>query len=299
VPLSNVELVRGTDDDFAAVAGIENSPGYTYRELPDGSAYFRWSSLFEFRTSADGSRIACRALDGCDAAVLQNFLVGQALSFALARQGIESWHAAVVGVGDCAIGFLGDCTYGKSTLLASFLHAGYRVLTDDFLVIDFRTGFPLAIPGSGRIKLMPDSAAAFLRDASDGTLLNPHTSKRSFRIDESCFQGTALPLKQLFILPSPVEREQADALEIRPLSRAMMVRALIKNSFNTAALDRQRLARQFLCATEIASSVDGFALRYRPGLPHVSEIRERILDHVHRGTTHGGRTAAWSGRYQS
>ena len=104
---------------------------FACRQLADGSTYLRWRDLYEFNVAADGSQIACRQLREGDVGVLQNFLFGQALSFALVRQRFEPLHAAVVAIGEVAIGFLGDCTYGKSTLAASFVEAGHRLVTDD------------------------------------------------------------------------------------------------------------------------------------------------------------------------
>lgn len=282
-PLADVAVIRGSDVDFALVGDSETETageGYVYRDLPDGSSYFRWFGLFEFKADADGSRIACRALNGCDANVLQNFLFGRALSFALTRQGIECWHAAVVRIGDAAVGFLGDCGYGKSTLLAAFLQAGCRVLTDDILVVDSRDGRPVALSGSGRIKLRPDSAEAFWGDTSEGTPLFPATTKRSYRIGANRFQSTGLPLTHLCVLPTPEEREGAGSIEIQSLSPRTLVHELLKNSFNVEVLDRQRLSRQFACATDLAGSVGGFKLRYPSGMNHLPETCDRILKHV-------------------
>jgi len=286
-PLGDVALIHGSDDDFALDGDSESEPageGYLYRDLPDGSSYFRWFGLFEFKADSDGSRVVCRALNGCDANVLQNFLFGRALSFALSRQGVACWHAAVVRIGDAAVGFLGDCCYGKSTLLAAFLQAGCRVLTDDLLVVDSRDGRPVAVPGSGRIKLRPDSAEFFWGDISDGTPLFPATTKRSYRIGANRFQGTGLPLTHLYVLPTPEEREGARSIEIQSQSPRGLVHELLKNSFNPEVLDRQRLSRQFVCATELAACVRGFKLRYRPGMNHLPEICDRILKHVSRSS---------------
>jgi hypothetical protein len=281
-PIADVEFVQGTERDFQPFADLRDSsePAFVCRQLAGGLTYLRWAHLYEFSVEADGSRVVCRPLDGCDRAVLQNFLFGQALAVALVQQGIEPLHAAVVRMDDCAVGFLGDCTFGKSTLLAAFLQAGHRVLTDDLLIVDRREGTPIALPGSGRIKLMPDSASAFLDDPARGTLLNPKTTKRSFPIEAARRQRTGLPLRQLFMLPEPAERDRITSIEICPISRAAMVRELLKNSFNTENLDRERLVRQFAFASQVASDVDGFRLRYPSGLHHLPALRKAIVEHV-------------------
>ena len=220
--------------------------------------------------------------------VLQNFLFGQALSFALVRQGLEQVHAAVLGIEDAAIGFLGDCTFGKSTLAAYFVRAGHRLLTDDLLMIDRRTNAPIALPGSGRIKLEPDSALALLSDTTRGVLLNPDSSKRSFPLTEDCVQRTGLPLTHLFVLPAPDERDGITEVEIHPLSRAGLFQELLKSSFNVETFDRPRLEKHFEFVAELASDVEGFSLRYPSGLHHLRQVREAVVEHVYR--TVGNRT---------
>lgn len=281
--VADVEFVEGEDGDFAHVElSSEPDEEFVCRPLPDGSTYLRWTHLYEFTVSADGSRVACRPLDGCDRSVLQNFLFGQVLGVALVRQGIEPLHAAVVRVDDCAVGFLGDCTFGKSTLLAAFLEAGHRVLTDDLLILDRRGGDAVALPGAGRIKLLPDSAIRFVADPERGAPLNPMTDKRSFPIDISHRQREGLPLRLLFLLPEPEERDRSNAIEIRPASRAEMVRELLRNTFTDQIVDRDRLARQFEHASEVASEIDGFWLRYPGGMQHLPPLRRAIVEHVQR-----------------
>ena len=282
-PLAHVEFVEGSNRDFQSFATAgESETGFFSQSLPGGPTCLRWPHWYEFSVAADGSRVACRALNGCDRSVLQNFLFGQVLAVALVHQGLEPLHAAVVRLDDAAVGFLGDCTFGKSTLLATFLHAGYRVLTDDLLILDRRKGASVALPGSGRIKLLPDSARHFLDDAEGGTPLNPLTTKRSFPLDASRRQPSALPLRQLFVLPDPDERDRSNAIEIRPASPAEMVRELLKNTFTDRIVDRERLVRQFAHAAEVASEIDGFHLRYPSGLHHLRDLRDAIVEHVRR-----------------
>jgi len=284
--IAEVDLVDGTDDDFSEADALrldQEETWFTSHLFPDRSAYIRWSGLYEFRVHADGSRVACRPLERGDRTVLQNFLFGQALSFALVFQGFEPLHAAAVQVDEAAIGFLGDCRYGKSTLLASFLQAGHQLVTDDLLMLVGRDQQTVALPGTGRIKLHPDSARTFLAGDTAGEPLNSQTLKRSFPLPSGQVQRTALPLTHLFVLPTPEERDGATSIQIVPLSRAEMVRELLKNSFNIEILDRDRLARQFPFVTGIASAIQGSRLSYPSGLHHLPAVHNRILDHLRRG----------------
>src|SRR5204863_102769 len=107
-----------------------------------------------------------RRFDGASAESFQVYLLGQALSFALVKQGLEPLHATVVVVDGQGVAFLGDNGYGKSSLAACFLEGGYRLLTDDLLLLKASGGDVLAYPGPPRIKLFPEVARRFLGDAA-------------------------------------------------------------------------------------------------------------------------------------
>jgi len=279
-PLADVAFVEGTAQAFQRFVDLRTSAErFVCHTMPDGSTYLRWTDMFEFSVAHDGSCVIYRSLDGCDRDVLQNFLFGQALAVALVRQGVEPLHAAVVQIGESAVGFLGDCTFGKSTLIASFMQAGHRILTDDLLVVDSRGGTPTALPGSGRIKLMPDSARAFFADGR-GERLNPRTTKQLFSIDSARRQRTGLPLRHLFVLPNPEERNLTTSINLLPIARTSLVCELVKNSFTGEIVDRTRLAGQFAFATQLASDVDGIRLRYPSGLHHLAALRTAIVEHV-------------------
>src|SRR6267154_4212463 len=132
--LGQVECLSAPASAFAtAMRGIEfdsrSDAWYRYAFLRDGSTYVRWDTVGEFLVSADGRRIVCRRADGSSDESFQVYMLGQALSFALVKQGFEPLHAKVVVVEGQAVAFLGGNAFGKSSLAACFLEAGYSLLT--------------------------------------------------------------------------------------------------------------------------------------------------------------------------
>jgi hypothetical protein len=252
---------------------------YICRPMADGSVYLRWRNLYEFRIESKGARIWCRPLEGCGRDVLQNFLFGQALSAALVQQGLEPLHAAVVSVGDGAIGFLGECGSGKSTLAASFLQSGHRLVTDDVLVIEYRAEQPVAHPGTGRVKLHPDSAHAVLGGNHAGAPLNPHTAKRAYRLGLRSFERRRLPLGCLFVLARGSPGED-DSIDVRPLSPAELFVEVVRSTFHEEIDDEERLVRHFASARHVSSAVRGYALRYPRGYEHLPALRDAIVAKV-------------------
>jgi hypothetical protein len=260
----------------------QNDAWFCYRELEDGSTYVRWGQLYEFNVRADGRVVICHALAEGNQRVLQNFLFGQVLSFALVAQGFEPLHAACVADDNAAFALIGDCTFGKSTLAAAFVDAGYRLLTDDLLLLDVNPPNLVAHTGTGRIKLQPDSARALLPSGSFGMALNPHTAKRSFLLDRNALRLASTPLRGIFVLPEPLQREEADQIDMRRLTATELFGHLLKNSLNVEVLDRERLARQFTFAAAVASRVGGWSLQYPRGLHHVRTVRDALINLVQR-----------------
>jgi len=280
-PVTEVAFREGVAADVAQVPveARRPEPWFTALTLDDGSMYVRWGELGEVMVAPDGSQVTHRPLAAGDERVFERFLFGQALSFALVRQGFEPLHAAVIAIDGAAVALVGDCTFGKSTLAAAFVKAGYRLLTDDLLLIDRRGGQFLACPGTGRLKLQADSASAFLGQR-DGIPLHAASTKQTFQLAATEVQRTPLPLCQMLMLPDPAERDTARAIDISRLPRAAACHRLLKNSFNVEILDANRVARQFAFAADLASGVDAYAIRYPPGLDRVAAVRHALISSV-------------------
>jgi hypothetical protein len=280
-PLASVRFARGDDELFAAVRSAEPAGGawFVCREQEDGSVYFRWSGLYEFHAEAGGAILRYRPIGTTGSHVLENFLFGQALSFALIGQNIEPVHAAVVDVGGEAIALLGDCTYGKSTLAAAFLAQGCRLLTDDVLVVQRRGSRFVAQAGTGRIKLNPDSARAVLPGHA-GTPVVPSSEKRAFRLDSPMVQRAPTELRAFVVLPTPAERAGCARTALEPLNRTSLFHHLVKNTYVRYLEGRGRLRRNFGWNAELAGAVAGYALRYPSGIDRLPLVAAAVVEHV-------------------
>ncbi|MFQ5804457.1 MAG: hypothetical protein ACE5JQ_16325 [Candidatus Methylomirabilales bacterium] len=284
-----VDLISGSTSFFSRVrheAGISSEKGdwFQHASLSDGSDYLQWSDLFEFLVSADGRQIACRELNGASPESFQTYLVGQVLSFALLKQGVEPLHATCVLIDGEAVAFLGDCGYGKSSLGACFLQVGYRLLTDDLLVLKEKGDRFVAYAGPPRIKLFPDIAKRLLGDRVNGTPMNNQTSKVVIPLgqNETVLPQGVFPLKAIYVLTAPRASSRSPRITIRSLSSRRAFFELIKNTFNTVVVEPQRLERQFHLATQLAARVPVKSLSFPRDLRQISKVRNAILQEVAR-----------------
>ncbi|MBI4611278.1 MAG: hypothetical protein HY726_19995 [Candidatus Rokubacteria bacterium] len=283
----DAEVVRAPASLFPRVhrtiGGERNDVSwFRYASLDDGSCYLRWSGLFEFVISADGRRIAGRSLDGGSVEAFQTYLLGQVLSFALLKQGIDSLHATVVVVDGKAVAFVGDCGYGKSSLGAAFLQAGHSLLTDDLLVVEENGHSFRAWPGPPRIKLFPEVAKRVFGDGVVGTPMNPLTPKLVIRLAWKMSWLGAAPLKAIYVLTPPAQNTRRARVTIRPLAPRQAFLALLKNTFNAVIVEPERLARQFDLTARLVARIPVRLLAFPRDLARLPAVRAALESDLRR-----------------
>lgn len=274
----DVEIIRATEEEAERACQLACDPEvqtrfYERMPLRDGGRLVRWKDHFEFFISSDASRVLWRNLRDTPDEVLHTYLLGQVLSLCMVERGIEPLHATSVILDGGAVAFLGDTGYGKSTLGAAFVARGFRLLTDDVLVIYPRAGRYWTEPGLGRIKLLPDSADA-LFDTRPSTRMNYFTSKMIFRLEEERRQSHPVPLRAIYVLSHP--RRQPKRVCIRRLSGRRALLPLLRNTFNPVTDTPSRLQQQLQFAAGVANSVSIKALSYPRRLEAVSNVVEAI-----------------------
>ena len=275
---ADVVIVRGRARAFAAIRRAVAPPlrgrWFEERALPDGRRYLRWTDLFEFIVASDGRRIVARRLPSAAhmPRAFETYLLGQVLSFALIARGLEPLHATAVVLGSGAVGFLGDCGRGKSTLGAAFVRAGHPLLTDDLLVLRHEAGGFSAAAGPPRLKLAPAPARRVLGRGLRGTLMNGRGGKLIFPLGVHAARDAA-PLRALYVLRP---RRTGGAVTIRSLSPRRAFVELTRNTFNACVLDTARLTRQFDLAARVAAAVPVKTLTYPRGLDRLAAVRAAI-----------------------
>jgi hypothetical protein len=253
------------------------SAWFRYAQLGGGAVYLRWSQLVEFLVSADGREIAVRRCASASAEAFYTYMLGQALSFALIKQGFEPLHATVVLVDGQAVAFLGECGRGKSSIAAAFLQAGHRLLTDDQLVLTNHDRVWTAHPGPPRIKLFPEIAERFLGARAAGTPITHLSRKLSMPLDHRQTSSTAVPLKAVYVLAAPRAEPRSGRIAMRRLSPRRACVALLRHTFNSRVVDTDRLQRQFALATGVAAAVPVKLLSYPRDLSLLASVRDAVV----------------------
>ncbi len=281
-PFADVELAEGAPEIFHEGAErVRRSPKpddwFHCVRLSDGGTYLHWAKLFEFVISADGRAIHARPLAEATPESFYTYLFGQALSFALLRQGFEPLHATAVVVDGAAVAFMADSGHGKSTLAAAFLQAGFPLLTDDLLIArKVRKGFT-AYPGPARLKLFPEIARALPESEVAGTPLNSGTPKLILPLQDGQWHGRPAPLRAIYVLNSICGAKRTKRIRIRRLPPARALVELLRGTFNAVITEPARLKQQFQQTAEVARVIPVKRLSYPRDLQQLPAVREAVL----------------------
>lgn len=248
---------------------------FEYGLLTDGTSYARWNGVGEFLVAKDGREIRFAPAAGALEESVQVYLLGQAFSFALVKAGFEPLHATAIELNGDAFAMVGESGQGKSTLAASFLAAGFRLLTDDLLLV--APGEPplRAYPGPARIKLLPDSAARLVGPVATSVPMNPETDKHIIPIAPEGRCSEPARLRGIYLL------EHAEpgrpVIRIEPLANREAFLALVGHTFNRYLLDPDRLRRQMAEVPRLLNAVPVKRIIYPPTFERLGDVHNALL----------------------
>ncbi len=248
----------------------------------DASGFLlRFPALADFSVDVRGREIVCHARRGTPMATLRHLLLDQVLPLVLNLRGRDALHATCVLTPRGACAFTGPTGAGKSTLAASFLLAGYPVLSDDCLVLGEDGGAILATPAYPGLRLWGDALAALGGARAPSRPVAHYTSKRRLRTREGRTPRLAAryPVARVYALAPPAveKRGEPAAPRIERLSRREGLMELIAAAFRLDIADRGMLARQFDFLARVASRVPVRRLRIPHDFAVLPAVRASIL----------------------
>jgi hypothetical protein len=255
-------------------------------DLPDGSSYRRWTDLFEFLVTPDARRIHARILNDTHEEALLAYLLVDALSFSMVRLGWEPLHATAVLTPHGAAAFLGESGDGKSTLAALFVHGGFKLLTDDMLILTADGARFLAQPGPPRIKLYRAIANRIFGAGYRGVPMNAVTEKLIIPLDDhQHIVRQAQPLTALYLIHHDQNSSRLDRRPvIQRLSPAQALPRLLAGMAGHCPSGADRLQRQFAFVTRLVQQVPIKTLSYRRDEDEMFLVRDAVLADLERAT---------------
>jgi hypothetical protein len=167
-------------------------------ELRDDQAVLAFKHAGVFRVSA-GREVIISAAPGADLSVIRLYLVGKVFATLLYQRGLLVLHASSVEVDGRTVAFMGTSYFGKSSIAASMVKCGHRLVADDVTAVDMGDGRPLAIPGYPQVKLDPEVGRLLGYDTRSLVPLHPLESRRGLRLMND-FAETPAELGLIYLL---------------------------------------------------------------------------------------------------
>jgi hypothetical protein len=196
-------------------------------------------------------------------------------------QGIVALHASAVVVNQRAVGFVSGSGNGKSTLAASFVQAGYSLLTDDILAIKREPPGFVALPGYPRVRLWENEASHFLGRYRDLQLVHPKISKRWVPIGTDGLGTFCDASQRLGCLYLPERRNAKNddrRIVIEPISPRDALIALVRLSFAARTVEAIGLQKWRLDAlAHLARQIPIRRIVYPSGFDYLPRVREAII----------------------
>jgi hypothetical protein len=180
-------------------------------------------------------------------------------------------HAAAVEVDGEALVFGAPRTFGKTTLAAGFVNAGYRLLSEDVTCLRISND-PQAIPGPAMLRVRPDVAERM--EINSVTQVGRSDDRVHLALAASARgDGSPVPVRALVLL-----RESADGFRLDRVSSADAIRDLWALTFGLPTTTHRATA--FARLGDLTRSVPTSNL-YRPRrIEDVPATVEYLVDHL-------------------
>ncbi len=242
----------------------------------------------DFLISRDGSDIRCRPLPGTPESTIRHLFLDQVVPLVLSRRESLVLHASAILTPQGVIGFVGKSGQGKSTLAACFGQSGFRLLSDDYLVLrkitlGERADDWVAIPSYPGVRLWPESSDGIFSVPPESAEIAHYTDKR--RVSDPALVPFAVGPSALRCLYFLNDEREAFLPEpaILPLKPRKAFMKLVSCAFSLDIRDKVRLERQFEAIGQITRQLPCFQLEYARDFAMLPAVQRMIVDQPVRG----------------
>jgi hypothetical protein len=245
----------------------------SFGRLPSGYLLrFAHSASFHVRLATREVRVHIEP--GTPDDTLRHLLLNQVLPLLVAAPDRVALHASAVAGPDGVIAFVGPGGSGKSTLAAACVSRGWRLVTDDVLVVTSLLGRPAAVPTFCELRLWGDVADGIFPHASSRRTSDYSTKRRLGPESAMRLLDRPAPLACVYLIDSLLESESGELAVVRrsPLAPRDAAMALTKCAFVLDIADRSTLRATFDQIAALVERVDVMRLHYARTLAHLDDV---------------------------
>ncbi len=235
-----------------------------------------------FHVTLDAGQVDVYPDAGSDEQALGLALGGPVMLFVRHRRGRPSLHASAVVTASGVVAFLGPRGRGKSTMAASFLRRGARLLTDDALPLLARDDGIYGTPGPPFMKVWHETAQHTLDLADELPSLMASVDKKLLAIEGRYARAhTSARLRAMYLLDryDPAAAGRSDVV-VRPLGRREALLALLAHTSTREYLLPCDEAPCLRIYTRLLDQAPVRVLTYPDGFAYQDAVHGRILDNL-------------------
>jgi hypothetical protein len=245
----------------------------------------RFPSLADFLLSPDGERVGCASAPEVPYDTVRHLLLDQVLPLVVGLRGGLALHASAVVDGAGAIAFMGSTGQGKSTLAASFAGKGFRVLTDDCLVVEATAGGLVGLPAYPGLRLWPHVISELFGEVPELSDVAHYSDKK--RLDATLgglgFCREPVPMRRVFVLAPDETRSGGAPIRVVRLSPREAFMALLTHAYRLDVTDRKRLRGEFDRLGRMTDAPVFHRLEFSRDLSRLPAVGAAILEHLAEG----------------
>jgi hypothetical protein len=207
-----------------------------------------------------------------DPATINHFLNDHVAPRIIAHCGALVLHGSAITIAGRLAIFMGRTGAGKSTLAASLLKRGHKLLGDDAVIISKTEAGWVGEAVYPSLRLFPESIHEVFPETVDTSAMAFYSDKRLVRADEMQSAGSlVVPLGMIFVL---TDGEHGVKSEVFGPADACMV--MLENSFALDPKSPVAAADRMARAAALAAAVPCHELSYPYNFAILGEVCERV-----------------------
>lgn len=249
-----------------------------------GEEYFlKFNGVACFVIDFKSQTISAVPIDNCSENTLAHLLIDQVIPRILGHQGRMVVHASAVEIAaGHAVAFTGASGQGKSTLASAFFSDGYRLLTDDCLLLENRGGSVYAMASYPSLRLWDDSAKAIVEEGGAREVCFSRTAHYTNKKQLLLGDGDAsiapawVRLDRLYLLEFSPVQTGSHHVQIIPAGGVVSIMTLIESLFALDGVGEKSVRRNFELVQQVAGDVKIKRLMYSRGYEYLPEVTEAV-----------------------
>ncbi len=261
--------------------------------LPDGQIsisvgkekknyWLRFPQLIDFKLQPHSNQITAYRHKNIPDNTVCHLLLDQVIPRLLSHQGQLIIHASCIQIGDSVIAFCGESGWGKSTLAAYFYTQGYKLITDDCLLLETKDATMTGIPNYLGLRLLSDSLSLLPESRTETTEVCHYASKKRVTVSGNN-QIQAIPISAIFFLNEPYQQDTHSSIAVQHIPGATALIELIKHCFPLDITDVKRTGTQL---TSLAELIKNSKTRfYHLEYPRTMESLPNVLKTIIKAST--------------